>query len=447
MQAPSACPSCLSIVSESPAAVAAFLRGLERRARLFATVQAGSPAAAGQALAVVAQVFAGEAAKWPIAQWPRHYWRLLLAAPALRKPAEAGASPLPGIARLPAEARAAVLLYLVAELDEADVAAVLGVSVEDCQRRIRDALPRDALGQPDADVWRAWRAAAQRERERLPAPAPVAARSVAAPPPADDARRHRRRLRWLWVGVIACVLALAATFFLHPRGRALLDAWRVTIKHEALPPADPPKARFDAADAALHPDRELLAAPEEFAFARDLPLLAWLAQAEDASALPEVEAASPSIAPAPPMQMRDWDALSPSQRGTYRGAWAAWQALPAEERALLRSIARRLQALPAEQQQRLRADFDALPFDARHGWWLGPVIGREWPRVAALFAFVPDAQRPSLLRLLREAPPEDIDQLQRLAQTTPPEARDALRLDLLQVPTAQRHAWLLAKLQ
>ena len=57
----------------SPAAVTAFLRGLDRRARLFAGVQAGDAVAAQHALAVVGRVFTGEAGQWPIAEWPRHH--------------------------------------------------------------------------------------------------------------------------------------------------------------------------------------------------------------------------------------------------------------------------------------------------------------------------------------------------------------------------------------
>ena len=99
------------------------------------------------------------------------------------------------------------------------------------------------------------------------------------------------------------------------------------------------------------------------------------------------------------------------------------------------------------QWERLRARFDALPADSRHGWWLGPELGRHWPRVAPLFAFAPEGQRAALLDLLRAAGTEDIDALERLAQITPPEERDALRLDLLRVPLAERRAWMLAKVQ
>ncbi|MEG3049717.1 MAG: DUF3106 domain-containing protein [Thermomonas sp.] len=450
----------------SPAAVTAFLRGLDRRARLFATVQAGDEVAARHALAVVARVFGGEAGQWPIAEWPRQYWRLLLAAPSLRKPpAAVPASQLPGIGRLPAETRAAVLLHLVAGLDDADASAALGLDTAAYQARIRDALPRNALGQPDVDVWRAWRAAVERELARAPEPASPDPGSGSTSPrevdaqPASDAR-HRFRLRWLWAGVVVCVLAMIATFFLHPRGREAFDEWRTQIKREPLGPAAPPKALFDATDVALHPDRELLAAPGELAIARQLPLLAWLGDASadpkaaDAPRLPVV------IAPIQPMpgvpavdpddiakRMRAWDALSARQRALQRGAWEAWRALLPAERVHLRGIAARWQRVDGEEQQALRTRFRALSSDARQGWWLGPKMGRDWPRVAALFAFVPDDQRDPLLALLRAADAEDIDALERLAQITPPEERDALRLDLLRVPAAQRRTWMLAKVQ
>ena len=456
----------------SPAAVTAFLRGLDRRARLFASVQAGDALAAQHAMAVVARVFTGEAGQWPIAEWPRQYWRLLLAAPSLRKPpVEVPTPQLPGIGRLPVETRAAVLLHLVAALDDADASAALGIDIETYQARIRDALPRDALGQPDVDVWRAWRAAAERELARAAEPeapaveppsnagAASALRGEVDSAPALDAR-HRRRMRWLWAGVALCVAAMVATFFLHPRGREVLDQWRAEIKREPLDAAAAPKARFDAADIALHPDRELLAAPGELEVARQLPLLAWLgdaaddAKAADAPRLPVVIAPLDAVVAAPAndaddiaRRMRAWDGLPPKQRALQRGAWVAWRALQPAERIRLRGIAARWQRVDAQEQDALRTRFRGLPADVRQGWWLGPKMGRDWPRVAPLFAFVPEMQRGPLLALLRAADSEDIDALERLAQITPPEARDALRLDLLRVPAPQRRAWMLAKVQ
>ena len=445
------------------AAVAAFLRGLDRRARLLALVQSGDAQAAPRALDAAARVFASEAGQWPIAQWPRQYWRLLLSTPSMRQTGAVTAGPLPGIARLPAQVRAALLLHLVAALDEADAAAALGIEVDAYQLRIRDALPRDALGQPDLDVWRAWRAAAQRALDALPetaAAAPAPAPSTAQPDQGADAarHRHRRRMRWLWLGVAACAFALLASFFLHQRGGELLDSWRNHVQVEPLPPAVAPKARFDPADPALHPDRALLAEPGTLQLARQLPLLAWLAtEAADALPPPPLAPAFPDTASAAAVdplagsdlseRIRAWDRLSPSQRAQQRGALEEWQALPAEEQALLGRLAARFAALPSAEQLALRERYASLSFDAHRGWHLGPRLGRDWPRIGALFAYVEPGEREALLRLLRAASAEELDTLARLAQITPPEARAALRRELLAQAPAQRAAWLQARLQ
>ena len=456
-----------------PPAAAAFLRGAGRRALLFVRVQAGGhEAAAGQALQVASSVFASEAGQWPIAEWPRRFWQLLLATPALRRaPDMASGALLPGIARLPAGQRAAVLLHLVAGLDETDAAAALGSDVAGYQARIRDALPRDMLGQPDLDVWRAWRAQAERELARMPEPPPPAAprpqAAAAAPVPAaapvshpDADARHRRRMRWLWLALLLCALAMAVTFVLHPRGRELIEQWRMQVRVEPLGPAQAPRARFDPGDLAGHPDRALLAAPAELELARELPLLAWLAVA---SAAPEADpvlllllpdaAAPPPPAPAVPpgdalaLRARAWDALAPAQRARQRGAWSAWRGLTAAERNQLRALAARWRQLPDAHRHALQARFDALPHDTRHGGWLGPRLLPSWPRVAPLFGFVPVAQRGQLLQLLAAATPEDVDALERLAQSTPPEDRAAVRVALLQVPATQRRTWVLERLQ
>ena len=454
----------------SPPAIAAFVRGVGQRARLLATVQAGATKPAEQALAVVARVFATEAGQWPIAQWPQQYWRLLLATPHLRQPGtpEPGL-PLPGIARLPPTQRAAFLLQLVAGLDDATAATALGTSVGVYQDAIRDGLPSNMLGQPDIDVWRAWREAVQRELANAePAPATLVPESRVAPspkaasPPAGEGiakEAHHRHVRWLWLGVAICVLAFATTFFLHPAGRAVLQRWTATIKLEPLPAAAAPKARFDAGDAALHPDRELLAAPEETDHATQLALLSWLTvnsedpRAADAVQLPVITAPTPRTtmdpahdASAVATRLRQWDALPARVHGLRRGQGQAWRALTAGERIQLRSIAERWRALAPQQQQALRERFQAQTFDARNGWWLGPTLGRDWPRIQALLAYVDAGQRDALLQLLRTTDRDGWDVLARLAQITPPEERAQLRAALLAQAPSQRGAWLRAQL-
>lgn len=462
----------------SPPAIAAFVRGVGQRALLLATVQAGAVNPAEQALAVVARVFASEAGQWPIAQWPRQYWRLLLATPHLRQPNPSAPDlPLPGIARLPPTQRAALLLQLVAELDDATAASALGTSIDAYQEAIRDGLPRDPLGQPDIDVWRAWRAAVQRALANAePAPATLIASSRTEPAarPAKPAKRKpgnsrladdagasagpHRHVRWLWLGVAVCVLAFATTFFLHPAGRAVLQRWTATIKVEALPAADAPQARFDAGDIALHPDRALLEAPEEAGHASQLALLSWLVvnsedpRAADAVQLPVivVPIARTTLDPTDAnaglaARLQQWELLPARVRGLRRGQWQAWQALTAEERVQLRSLDQRWRTLDLQAQQVLRQRFLAQPFDARDGWWLGPTLGRDWSRINALFAYVDADQRDALLAMLRQAHTDDWDVLARLAQITAPEARARLRSELLAQAPSQRSAWLRAQ--
>lgn len=451
----------------SPAAVAAFLRGFDQRAQLFASVQAGDATRGARALSVVARVFAAEASQWPLAQWPQQYWRLLLATPSLRHAAAPAPYPvLPGIARLPPEPRAAVLLHLVAGLTDEAAAPALGLSVPAYQAMIRDSLPRNDLGQPDVDVWRAWQATVQRELGRAAAP-PALAKQAAQPTPQPSPAATTpaaelppsHGVRWLWLGVAACALAFAAAFFIHPAGREVIHQWFATIKREALPPASAPKARFTAGDIRMHPDRELLASPQEAWFAERLALLAWLANASDPTAPAAVplpildEARRPPVLDAGdeamslPRRMQRWDALPARVRGERRGAWQAWRLLEPGERMQLRGIGLRVRQLSREERQALRERFATQSADARTGWWLGPRMGRDWPRVAALFGYVEEAERERLLRFLREATPADIDACARLAQSIPPEERAGLRAELLAQPTAQRGAWLQARLQ
>lgn len=433
-----------------PAAVTAFLRGVDRRAHLLVHALSGDPVAAGRALAAASRVFATDAGHWPIAQWPLQFWRLLLNTPALRH-GEAGAdSPLPAISRLAPHRRIAVLLQLVAGLSEADATQVLGIELSEYHARIRDALPHTPQGQPDVDTWRQWRAAVQRALDTpLPAPATPASAPVPAARTRPTASVHTRRLRWLWLGVLGCALALLATFLLHPRGRALLDVWFPQVRREALPPPAAPKARFDADDITLAPDRAMLEAPGTLALARQLPLLAWLAATPDALPTPPGPAPSQARAdPATPVQrLRAWQRLPVHEQAARRGAWAEWQALTADERTLLEAVAARFQALPDAQRAALRERYAQQSFDAHRGWHLGPQLGRDWPRIGALFAFIPPSQRLPLLQLLRTASREEIDAMARLAQTTAPEARADLRSALLAQPPSQRAAWLRAQLQ
>lgn len=141
-------------------------------------------------------------------------------------------------------------------------------------------------------------------------------------------------------------------------------------------------------------------------------------------------------------RVAQWDALVPARQRELREAWQAWRALPALEQRQLQAAAASYAALPADRQQALRAQYQALDGSIRRGWLLGPALGRDYPRLHALVAQVPPAQRDALLAALRAMSPGARANLGVLAQRTPPQDRAALRAQLLAVPQAQRDAWL-----
>ena len=71
-------------VGSPPAALAAFLRGCERRGAVFAELQCGDTDRGDVALAAALRAFRGNAAALPMADWPVRFWSLLSAAPPLR---------------------------------------------------------------------------------------------------------------------------------------------------------------------------------------------------------------------------------------------------------------------------------------------------------------------------------------------------------------------------
>lgn len=302
-----------------PAALAAFLRGCERRGAVFAALQCGDPDRGDVALAAALRAFRAKAAGLPMAEWPVRFWTLLAATPQVR--AEAPGAHWPGaLAGLAAPApadRAALLLRLAGGLQEAEAAEVLGIDSAAYRDALARACPRDAAGQPDAVAWRTLAEAIQQHLRDLPADRlaklarlredalagtrmpPVAVKAVPA-----VAERVPRRWPWL---VLAVVLLLAAAgAWLGWRGwpgsppapaavlaqpgtgnvLALLPDPVVTVAD--LPPADAPAAHFDGGTAAeTHPDFALLADGDEAAFAREADFLAWYvagAGAQDAAA-------------------------------------------------------------------------------------------------------------------------------------------------------------------
>lgn len=296
-----------------PAALSAFLRGVERRGALFAELQCGDRDIGDTALAAALRAFRNHAGELAMAEWPRRFWSLLVSAPPLRQASALAHWPpsLQSLAPLGSGARRALLLRLVAGLPEEEAARVLGLDTDAYQQALTEACPRDASGQPDALAWRSLAEAIQQQLRDLPPerlarlarlreeaiagtrherPRAGTVSATSLKPAAGSARR-----RWPWVALVlgVCALALVATWWwprgqgsptadsvLEPGVQRLQD--EVEIDSEELP-EQAPAARFDAATALLaHPDFELVMDAQEEALARDADFHAWYAAGADA---------------------------------------------------------------------------------------------------------------------------------------------------------------------
>lgn len=282
----------------APAALTAFLRGIERRGVVFAELMCGDQAAAEQAFAIALRQFRGQALSQPFAHWPRLFWRTLLASPTLRSDTltHHWAPAFAALGQAGSGPRAALLLRLVAGLTDTEAAAVLGVAPATYRLALRRALPHREDGSADPEAWRALdrhvqdavrnlpaeriahvarlrEAAVQGRRPELIGPLP------AAPAEAEDeAATPRRTLRRvLWAGVAACVLGLLATF-LFPAGLPGEDDGDPQVRVRPLGAAASPAARYDASFGLLtERDFELLAAGTLQAPQDDPAFYAWYA--------------------------------------------------------------------------------------------------------------------------------------------------------------------------
>ena len=297
----------LNDAAAAPAALSAFLRGVERRGALFGELQCGDREAGDAALAAAMRAFRNHAAALPMAEWPRRFWALLAATPQLRQDAPA-ARWTPGLdvlAPLDPGLRQALLLRLAAGLAEDEASAALGIDQDGYRQALARACPRDAGGEPDAQAWRALAEAIQQELRDLPpqrlarlahlrevaidGARPPRTPSVATPAatPAFAHAPRRRRWPWLLLGIVAaCAAALLLAWgWSHwraspgPGAGVAADEGRVqetpVITSEPLPGSEV-AARYDARDALpTHPDFALLLDAEDEAIAYQADFLAW----------------------------------------------------------------------------------------------------------------------------------------------------------------------------
>jgi hypothetical protein len=287
-----------------PAALSAFLRGIERRGAVLAELQCGDPMAGDAALAAAMRAFRTVGPGEPMARWPLRFWALLLATPQLRRPLSGGRGDPDAawLARLSPGPRAAILLRLAAGLDEGESAHALSVERPVYRRALRRALPRREDGRADPAAWLRLRAHVHRRIKTLPADRlanlarlredALAGRHVGGPEPAP-------RPRWLLPALRLGALAAAALFV-----ASFLPWWQLggELSKEALP-SERPASTFDERTALLtHRDFALLADAEGAALAEDLAFLSWL------STQPEIDAAREAAATNDPTEEAAADA-------------------------------------------------------------------------------------------------------------------------------------------
>ncbi|MGY1425953.1 hypothetical protein [Lysobacter sp. A289] len=293
-------------------ALAAFLRGVERRGAVLAELQCGDADTGDIALGATMAKFRLQAGEWAMGEWPWRFWALLLAEPGLHARVQAPAAiELEATDRLAAMGsgpRAALLLRLAAGLGEADAAAVFAISEATYRLALQRALPHHPDGRADPRAWQRLREQVHHRIKTLP-PARLARlglmreaalRGNTVPGPGTAAGSSwgsgaapTIRPRWLmpvlWSALALCALALAVTFW-EPARTALEGPPAGSVWKRALP-AQSPASRYDA-DAGLvaHRDFELLADPGGEVQAQRLGFHSWLAARGVSTPLPGAEA-------------------------------------------------------------------------------------------------------------------------------------------------------------
>lgn len=201
----------LDTAAAAAAAVAGFLRGIERRAALLAELQCGDTEQGDRALTAAIEAFMDTAPDTPHEEWPLLFWTTLLQSPVLN------AEPLAPfwhgdfapLARLDFGTRAVLLLRVVVGLDDAQAAILFGVEPAEYKQALQRALPQRADGSLDGEAWLALNdearfVAKQMPPERVAAIARLRDAAIAAktvePAPRAAARNPLPIAKPRWLG-------------------------------------------------------------------------------------------------------------------------------------------------------------------------------------------------------------------------------------------------------
>ncbi|HTA65296.1 MAG TPA: hypothetical protein VK753_07320 [Xanthomonadaceae bacterium] len=270
----------------------AFVRGIEQHGLVLAETQCADTGRARAAVASCKADFHEQAAALQSDEWPCLYWRILLAQPAMR--AAIGRDPDNPFSLLDPGPRAALLLRLVAGLDQMQGAEAMDVSPEAYRHALYRALEILRAKGIDESWMRALR-----DRLRLDS---TPTHAVTAPRVAADAAvgahaAHATMPRWLrpalFVALGSLVLAGIGSFFWQPAflkyGTASANGIETLREHK---PAEILPATANLVSGA---DFDLLADPQGAGVAHDLDLYAWYAATANAPAA----SPNPSAPPLP----------------------------------------------------------------------------------------------------------------------------------------------------
>ena len=145
----------LDTAAAVPAAVASFLRGVERRAATLAGLQCGDPEQGDRALTAAIEAFMDAAPHSPHGDWPLLFWTTLLQSPALN------AEPLAPfwhgdfapLAPSDSGTRAVILRRVAVGLNDAQAATVFEVDPAEYKLALQRAMPQRADGSMDGEAW------------------------------------------------------------------------------------------------------------------------------------------------------------------------------------------------------------------------------------------------------------------------------------------------------
>jgi len=477
--------------SPTPAALSAFLKGIEPRADVLARAQAGPALDSPCLLAEVRAEFSARAPKLPLAEWPLRYWGLLLAREELARPLlEPAGHPL---YRLAHTRRLAVLLRLVVGLEPPGAARVMGLSETAYRALWSDAQEKLEENGVGPAVLQRWNEAFQTEVRGV-----GSARSNSAAKASSRPRKAAWRLPWrpnrlqAGLGLVALLLLvlLAASFVWPPMPQAPASPTAVQVPAALQPSqAAAPAKRNLQVELVVDPDFGLLGSSPTDAWHQGVGFFSWrlvrnggalpatasaewsslpsewaLLAPETQQLLRPVQAAWPTLETEMRTELQlnaaRWQAMSTEERLQRRDAYAAWLQRPAleradlrsrfaawsalsmEEREALESEVSGFAALPADEQQKQRESFAALSLQEQRDWDLGPRLGSTLPGLRPLLAFVPAAEQVLLVDALQALPDADREALATRVAAMGTAQRAALRGRVLAAAPEQRLALL-----